>query len=67
MKAEEHIDFFPFKMSLDQTHTKHFMNKKRGSLAKEGEINIYSVRFSLVSLFNGISTSVGNLMPKPFS
>ena len=27
----------------------------------------YKVKFGLVSLFNGISTFVGYLMPKPFS
>ena len=33
----------------------------------EYDENQKKVRFGLVSLFNGISTFVGYLMPKPFS
>ena len=41
--------------------------EKFSSLAKFMRVLTYVFRFGLVSLFNGISTLVGYLMPKPFS
>ena len=64
------IHSMAFFIQRDRTQIFHFFNEKIEANRKETMANIMIrfdlVWFGLVSLFDGISTFAGYLMPKPF-